>query len=292
MSSGAAVRRGRCTCPALAEQVDPDNNGSQQRHGAFHGNFHVGSSNVEGWPDIRRVGNLHEHGGPECVLSRLGRQWHIDGPKTTAPHLSFLFGIECAGPGSETLFCSGLQAFAALPAHLKEVVRSGRVMKSWRYRSGGPVARDWVNGLRMSDNGLRVSQRCHTFQPTWRLSVDYEPLASILPAPYDQTCPSFVFSPVALDRICDWDDRVVGPVGDGLTADEEWCEPRCDCWGHIQQPLFIILTSVTGRGIRTISKSCCAMVPKICQKCTLTRVSTCIRIAHNLQTNLRCHCLC
>ena len=32
------------------------------RHGAFHGNFHVGSSNV-GWPDIRRVGNLHEHGG-------------------------------------------------------------------------------------------------------------------------------------------------------------------------------------------------------------------------------------
>ncbi len=213
---------------ALAEQLDPDNNGSARRHGSFHGNFHVGSSNVEGWPDIRRVGNLHEHGGPECVLSRLGMQWHVDGPKTTAPHFSFLFGIECAGPGSETLFCSGLQAFAALPEHLQEVVRTGRVMKSWRYRSGGPVARDFVNGLRMSDNGLRVSQRCHTFQPTWKLSVDYEPLASMPPPPYDQSCPSFVFSPVALDRICEWDERVCGPLGDGLTADEEWCEPRCD----------------------------------------------------------------
>ena len=216
---------------ALAEQLDAKNNGSERRHGAFHGNFHVGSSNVEGWPDIRRVGNLHEHGGPECVLSRLGMQWHVDGPKTdyASPHFSFLYGIECAGPGSETLFCSGLQAFAALPPHLQEVVRTGRVMKSWRYRSGGPVARDYVNGLRMSDNGLRVSERCHTFQPTWKLSPGFEALANMLPEPYDQSCPSFVFSPVALDRMCDWDDRVVGPLGEGLTEEEEWCAAHTYC---------------------------------------------------------------
>ena len=54
---------------ARAEQLDPNNNGSARRHGSFHGNFHVGSSNVEGWPDILAVGT-HEHGGPECVLSR------------------------------------------------------------------------------------------------------------------------------------------------------------------------------------------------------------------------------
>lgn len=75
----------------------------------------------------------------------------------------------------------------------------------------------------MSDNGLRVSQRCHTFQPTWKLSEGYEPLATQLPEPYEQTFPSFVFSPVALDRVCEWYDFVVGPLESDLTDDEEWC---------------------------------------------------------------------
>ena len=78
-----------------------------------------------------------------------------DGPKTMAPHFSFLFGIECAGPGSRPCFAQACRH--SLPSCTSE--GGGKRLSSdekLALSCGGPVARDYVNGLRMSDNGLRV----------------------------------------------------------------------------------------------------------------------------------------
>ena len=51
---------------------------------------------VPGFPDIRRIGNLHEFEGHENtkhVLNRVGRQWHLDGHKGAEPLLSFILGV-------------------------------------------------------------------------------------------------------------------------------------------------------------------------------------------------------
>lgn len=152
------------------------------------------------FPDVRRIGNLHEHGGPPHLKNRVGRQWHLDGHKGVEPLLSFILGVVPGPPGSETLFASGSNAYAALSPSVQRQAESATCVMSNRYRSGGPVAEDFERGLRMSVDGLCVEQDVSVTQrlDSWELDERHERPVHTHP---DTGKKTLLIAPVALDRV-------------------------------------------------------------------------------------------
>jgi alpha-ketoglutarate-dependent taurine dioxygenase len=197
--------RGLCRCAAGALEPEPEADvpAEPTEPTAFaEGKALFGGSDVwlPGFPDIRRIGNLHEHGGPPHVKNRVGRQWHLDGHKGAEPLLSFILGVVPGPPGSETLFASGSHAYDALSPAQQQRAESATCVMSNRYRSGGPVAEDFEKGLRMCAEGLSVEQGVAATErlDTWALDERRERPVHLHPETGRKT---LLVAPVALDCV-------------------------------------------------------------------------------------------
>lgn len=186
---------------------------AEPQHVAFaEGKQLFGSSDiwVPGFPDVRRIGNLHLHGGPPHVLSKVGRQWHLDGHKGAGePLLSFILGVEPGPQGSETLFASGYAALEALPEKTRAVAETVACVMSNRHRSGGPVAQDFELGLRMAENGLRLVRGVDPEKrlSSWTLDERIERPVVMHPATGRK---ALLLAPLALDRVVGMEDDMEG----------------------------------------------------------------------------------
>lgn len=203
---GCLVRFARSLCKYAAgearSELEPEGSAVPNLKAFAEGKALFGGDDVwlPSFPDVRRIGNLHEHGGPPHVKNRVGRQWHLDGHKGAEPLLSFILGVVPGPAGSETLFASGSHAYAALTPSMQRQAERATCVMSNRYRSGGPVAEDFERGLRMSADGLSVEQNVSVAQRlvSWDLDERRERPVHTHP---DTGKKTLLIAPVALDRV-------------------------------------------------------------------------------------------
>ena len=93
-------------------------------------------------PFVTTISNIVENGRPIGGLGNAEAAWHTDMSYIDAPPTaSILYAVEIPEEGGDTHFCNMIAALAALPAALRERVRSARLKHDAAHDSVGRLRR-------------------------------------------------------------------------------------------------------------------------------------------------------